>query len=171
MAERLPSPPLFGRAEATYFERDRGVTAVHVEHRIAHATLRLRSGESPSGKQGLLDALAQAGIPIFLVKLHPGSISLALRHEHLEQAHPLLREYDPEHALLVDLAQVTTLAGAMRDLSGVIADIYEALLNAGVRVCQTGDAHNAVLVLVAGDQAERAVQALAERFGVEGGTR
>jgi aspartokinase len=63
-----------------------------------------------------------------------------------------------------DLGLVTTIAGAMRDLSGVMATIYDALVTEGIRVWQTGDAHNAVHCLVDGGASGRAAEALRAKF-------
>ncbi len=147
-----------------YFERERGVTEVQVTHGVAHATVVLPVATLGEDRLQLLKALAAASIPVFMVKLLPDGLSFALRGSVVEAGAALLVERGVKHTLLRDLSQVAVVAGAMRDLSGVMALIYQALVGAGVPVRQTGDAYNAVLCLVAGSQADRAAEALRDCF-------
>jgi aspartokinase len=114
----------------------------------------------------LLQAFAAAGISLFLIKLHPNAISFAARADAVEGCERLLKERQANYWLLRDLGLVATVAGAMRDLSGVMARIYETMVAEGIRVRQTGDAYNAVLCLVAGDEADRAAAALQRAFSL-----
>ena len=69
--------------------------------------------------------------------------------------------------MLSDLGLVSTYAGAMRDLSGVLARIYRAVVGVNVPVVQTGDAYNAVHCLVPGDSADKAAEALRREFRLQ----
>jgi aspartokinase len=153
-----------GISETVHFERERGVTEVQVTRGVAHVRVELPQAELSMERLHLLKALASANIPVFLVKLHPTGISFALREGVVEAGAELLRSQGFEHAMLRDLALVAVVAGAMRDLSGVMALIYEALVGKGVLVRQTGDAYNAVLCLIKGDEADAAAEALRACF-------
>ncbi len=61
-------------------------------------------------------------------------------------------------------------AGAMRDLSGISARIFDALVGAGVQILQTGDAHDAVHCLVREASVSTAVSALEREFELVGGS-
>jgi len=154
------------RSDAVHFERERGVTDVAVVCGIAHVTVHLDADAVAETRLALLQRLAAANIPVFLVKLLPDGISFALREAQVESGAALLADANVYHTMVRDLALVTTLAGAMRDLSGVMAAIYEALVTEGIRVRQTGDAHNAVHCLVDGDAVERGAEALRARFAL-----
>jgi aspartate kinase len=154
-----------GGAGSVHFEKERGVTEVQVARGLAHVTVHL-SEPRATRRLALLQALAAASISVFLVKLHPDAISFAVRQDVVDRCEALLRERGDAHTLLRDLGLVITVAGAMRDLSGVMARIYEAMLAAGVAVRQTGDAHNAVLCLVAGADADKAADALRDVFSL-----
>lgn len=156
------------RRDTTHFERERGVTEVRVERAVSHITVRLPLDRIAGERLDLLQRLAAENIPVFLVKLLPAGISFAVRGDNVARCTDLLAERQADYALLPDLAVVSTLAGAMRDLSGVMAGIYEALIGAGVRVRQTGDAYNAVHCLVDGNLADGAAAALENRFGLNG---
>jgi aspartokinase len=153
-------------SDAVHFERERGVTDVTTIRGIAHVTVHLEPDIVALGRLGLLQRLAAANVPVFLVKLLPDGISFAVREVQVDPSAALLREAGIQHSMTRDLGLVTTIAGAMRDLSGVMAAIYEALVTEGIRVKQTGDAHNAVHCLVDGDAAERAAEALRAKFAL-----
>jgi aspartokinase len=165
-----PPPP---RSAPVFFERERGVTEVQVTPGIAHVTVRFSPNTASEERLALLQALGAANISLFLIKLHPDAISFAVRPEPrnqtsaVEGCESVLRARGCDYALLRDLGLVAVVAGAMRDLSGVMARIYEAMVTAGVGVRQTGDAYNAVLCLVAGQETERAAEALRRAFALK----
>ena len=162
------SGPARGSASVS-FERERGVTRVVTRRGLAHVTVHLPADNEAGARLALLQALAQSGVPIFLVKLAPGALSFAVRADVVERCEELLagpNGVGPRFTLLRDLGLVTVLAGAMRDLSGVMARIYEALVQAGVAVRQTGDAYNAVILLVAGSELDQAARALRQAFAL-----
>lgn len=154
--------------ETMYFEKERGVTEVEVTRGIAHVTVRLNPERVAADRLALLKRFAKATVPVFLVKLLPTGISFALRAAQVETGTALLaelkEEMGAEYTLREDLGLVTTRAGAMRDLSGIMATIYEALVAEGITVQQTGDAYNAVHCLVPGELGDRAADALMKRL-------
>ena len=156
-----------GQSKTVHFEKERGVTAVQVTRGIAHATIELPAENLPAERLALLQSLAAEGIPVFLVKLHPTGLSFALRQEQVENGVRLLEQRGVSHVVLRDLGLVSVIAGAMRDLSGVMSSIYEALVEAGVAVRQTGDAYNAVLCLVSGSDVAKSSHALHARFSLD----
>lgn len=149
------------------FERERGVTEVRVLSGIAHADVRLPGYDIEAERLALLQAVAEAGIPVFLIKLHPGAISFAMQDATITAAiEKLLGERGYIHSIERDLALLSIVAGAMRDLSGVMAGLYDAMGTANIRVAQTGDAYDAVFALVPGIDAARGATALCKLFGL-----
>lgn len=162
--ELAPSRPLS-------FERERGITEVRVQPGLAHVEVRLPARDSEAERLVLLQAVAEAGLPVLLIKLHPGSVSFALPDATIaERAERLLVERGYAYAMEKDLALISICAGAMRDLSGVMADLYDTMDKAGIRVAQTGDSHDALFALVAGNSAEKGATLLRQAFGVQEGT-
>lgn len=152
--------------EAVHFEKERGVTDVSVTRGVAHVRVLLAESEAAVGRLILLKRLAAANVPVFLIKLHADGISFAFREAQVEAGAALLREEDVPHVIARDLALVTITAGAMRDLSGIMAMIYDALVSEMINVWQTGDAYNAVHCLVSGADAARAADALRAKFAL-----
>ena len=65
-----------------------------------------------------------------------------------------------------DLAKVTLVGAGMHGVPGVMARVAESLGDAGVNVLQTADSHTTISVLVPAEDAERAVTALHDGFGL-----
>jgi aspartokinase len=158
-----PSRPL-------HFERERGITAVRAQTGTAHVDVRLPGTDIEAKRLELLLAIADAGIPVFLIKLHPGAISFAMQDDAIAAAiERLLVERGNLYSIEHDLAILSISAGAMRDLSGVMAGLYDAMDSENIRVAQTVDAYDAVFCLVPGVDAERGAAALRATFGLTGG--
>lgn len=154
------------RAASVHFERERGVDEVRVERGLAHATIRLPGHNPYAERLDLLQRLASAGVPVFMVKLHPGALSFAVREDGVETCRTVLEGFGATNTIRGELCLVSIYAGAMRDLSGVMAKIYEATVSQGIRILQTGDAYNAVHLLVACSDADPAVDALCAAFSL-----
>ncbi len=161
MYEHLPQP----RGRRFFIEQERGVTDVRVEVGLAHVRVRTGSGE-PSLHRHLqvLDTVAAEGISVSLVKLHEDWLTFAVSQPDVPRLSQCLEALRLEHKIVPDLALVITVASNMRDSAGVMAQIAEALWEAGAHIIETGDAHNTVQCLVPEDRAFAAAQALRRRF-------
>ena len=58
----------------------------------------------------------------------------------------------------------------MRDLSGVMVAIADALYAAGARLFETGDSHNSVVCLIESAHVDEAVRHLSATFHLEAAT-
>lgn len=145
------------------FEREPGVTAIRVEHQMALVSVRFLDN-IPAQRLSLLQTLAQARVPVNQVKLLPEGLCFVISENHASACKNLLHDQKGEVSVLGSMALISTIAGAMRDLSGVIARICEALLSASIPNRQVGDAYDAVLCLVPAVDAPRALAALKEQF-------
>jgi aspartokinase len=148
------------KTQPTYFERERGVTEIRVETGFA-----LFIVSSPD-RLGLLQQLAAAHIPINQVKFQTNGLSFVVRENHASACATTLRDGKFSYTHQPSLALLRTVAGAMRDLSGVVAQIYEALNRINVPVRLVGDAYDSVFGLVAAADAGRAETALNQQFGI-----
>jgi aspartokinase len=145
------------------FEREPGVTAIHVEDQMALVSVRFPDSIAQN-RLRVLQVLAEARVPINQVKLLPEGLCFVVSENHARACRKLLDAEKGELTVLENMALISTIAGAMRDLSGVIARICEALLSAAIPNRQVGDAYDAVLCLVPTNDAARAVAALKEQF-------
>ena len=158
-----PSP---GSERGITFEREPGVTDIRVEAGVALVVLRFTQ-DIPRNRLAVLHLLAEARVPINQVKLQPEGLSFVIGENYASTCLRLLKWENSVITLTRDMALISTIAGAMRDLSGVIAQICEALLSVGILHRQTGDAYDSVLFLVPVADAPRAVVALRKQFGLE----
>lgn len=152
------------------FERERGITEVRVQGGLSHVEVRLPGFDEEAERLVLLQAVAEAGLPVLLIKLHPGSVSFALPDAAIaERGEKLLMERGYTYAMERELALISICAGAMRDLSGVMAGLYDTMDKADIRVAQTGDSHDALFALISGANAEHGATLLRQTFGVTEG--
>ncbi len=147
------------------FERERGVQAVKVQRNIAHFIVAVGSDEHRTQRiLSVFKALAAQYIPIFLIKLHRTVITFAVRGEFAAVANEAIRPLTFEVTTRHDLALVTVGATQMRDLSGVMAQIAEAIYSAAARLIETGDSHNTVQCLIDSNHLVDAVEELRNVF-------
>lgn len=155
---------LMEHSPGTSFEKERGVHAIQVRDDLALATCT-----SPDKWLILLKALADNGIPVFHLKLHDSGITFIVRSEYVDRVLEVSEAVPAVTTIESNVAFVSVVAGAMRDLSGIIARIFDALVGAGVQILQTGDAHDAVHCLVREASVSTAVAALQHEFELVGG--
>ncbi|MCS7309891.1 MAG: ACT domain-containing protein [Armatimonadetes bacterium] len=161
MYEHLPQP----RGRRFFIEQERGVTDVRVEVGLAH--VRVRAGSGERGLQNhlrILDAIAEQGVSVSLVKLHHDWITFAVNQADVAKVAQCLEALGIEYKIASDLALVVTVAANMRDSAGIMAQIAEALWEAGAHIIETGDSHDTVQCLVPEERAFAAAQALRRRF-------
>jgi len=147
------------------FERERGIYALRVTHDVAHAVVYFTENSTRTASiQKTFNVLAEAGIPLFLVKLHQTSVTFAVAGYDLPNAEKALSAADLKMKTRRDLAVVTIVAAAMREISGVMVAISDALYTAGARLYEMGDSHDSVQCLIEAERAEEAVAVLCRTF-------
>jgi aspartate kinase len=146
------------------FERQRGVTGISIEDGLVHVEVQV----APDLRERLqvFRALAQAGVSLFLIKFHPDSIHFTVRKDALKRAREVLRRLNHPAKVTRDCAMVAVLSSAMRDLPGVMARIAEAIYEQEVELLETGDSHDAVMLLVRRMDAHKVAEALRKKFGL-----
>lgn len=163
---QLP-PPTSDRegspARQVSFEREPGVTDIRVEVGVVLVLVHF-THDIPLNRLRVLRKLAEARVPVNQVKLQPEGLSFVVGENYANTCKDLLNEKNSRVVLLENMSLISTIAGAMRDLSGVIAKICEALLSVGILHRQTGDAYDSVLFLVPTEDAPRAELALRKQF-------
>jgi aspartate kinase len=150
------------------FERERGVYAIHVTRDVAHAVISV--GDEALRANRILEVfkiLSDADIPVFLIKMHRTAVTLALGGTDVARVEAALTQAGLKAKMRRDLALVAVRAASMRDLSGVMVAIADALYEAGARLYGTGDSHNSVLCLIEGNRVPEAVRALCRTFRLD----
>ncbi len=148
------------------FEPDRGVHHICTKSGVCHFAVTM---EDPSQRMAdLFSALADAGVSVYLLKLHPDAnvVDFAVDTKDCDRAEQVLKRLNVQYRLLRDFHLVSLVAAAMRDLSGVVVRIMTALNNRGIEIHELADSYNSVSCLVSPSDLDRAVEALSEEFGV-----
>lgn len=161
MYEHVPQP----RGRRFFIEQERGVTDVRVEVGLAHVRVRTGSGEEALQRHlQVLDAIAERGVSVSLVKLHEEWLTFAVKQSDVPTVSQCLDTLGMEYKIVPNLALVITVSANMRESAGVMAQIAESLWEAGAHIIETGDSHNTVQCFVPEERAFASAQALRRRF-------
>lgn len=153
------------------FERERGVYAILVTRDVAHAEVALEEDSlRPARILQVFRVLANSGVPIFLTKLHRAAITFAFVGADLPRVEAALKTIGVQTSARRDLALISVRAASMRDLSGIMVAIADALYAAGARLFETGDSHNSVVCLIENTHVDEAVRQLRAKFNLDAGT-
>ena len=156
-------------ARPVSFERERGVYNVLVTRDVAHAVVKVGAEADRSDRiQRVLSLLAAESIPIFLIKLHRTAVTFAVDGALTPRVESCLNNHGIQIRTRRDLALLTIVASSMRDLTGVMVMIADALHEAGARLYGTGDSHNSVQCLIEDGRVEAARRQLSATFGLNG---
>src|SRR5204863_3871860 len=113
--------------------------------------------------------LADADVPVFLIKMHRTAVTLAVAGADLADAEQALQQAGLKAETRRDLALIAVRAASMRDLHGVMVEIADAVHTAGARLYEIGDSHNSVQCLIQADRVQEALEALRQTFHLEAG--
>jgi len=150
------------------FERERGVFAVEVTRQVCHAVIDVGDeGDRASRILNTFQTLASARVPVFLIKLHRTAVTLGLAGQDAERAEAAIASGGMQARMRCDLALIVVRASSMRDLSGIMSQIADALYVAGARMLAAGDSHSTVQCIIEDNRAEAVTQELAKVFGLE----
>ncbi len=153
------------------FERERGVHAIQVTRDVAHAVVTLEDDSLRSARiLQVFRVLANADVPIFLTKLHRSAVTFAFVGADLSRVEIALKTVGVRTSARRDLALIAVRAASMRDLTGVMVAIADALYAAGARLFETGDSHNSVVCLIENERVDEAVKHLRKSFHLDAGS-
>ena len=158
-----------GRPRELSFERERGVYQVLAQGDLAHAVVTVGGEDTRTDRiLHVLRSVADKSVPIFLIKFHRTAVTFALESSQVPDLESCLSQHGYEFKVRHDLVLLTILASSMRDLTGVMVQIADALQQAGARLFGVGDSHNSVQCLIDGEHRDAAIAQLTEVFALEG---
>ena len=113
--------------------------------------------------------LADQGISVDMVSVTPAFYSFVVKKDVTQQAEQVMSHlgFAGDLAVLHDCAKVSIVGSGMRGLPGVMANVAEALHEAGVEILQTADSHMTISCLIGKADLGTAAQALHRRFGLD----
>ena len=154
---------------------DRGVgtdiTSDRILTGIAHTPnvtqLRVLTGDAKD--QHLTDkrifkAMALADISVDFISVQPEGVLYTVRDEVASKAVKILQNMGFDPGVVPSCAKVSIVGGGIAGVPGVMADMVEALSDAGVPILQSADSHTTIWVLVHKEDMVTAVQTLHQKF-------
>lgn len=152
-------------ADAGHFS-DRIATGVTFITSIAQIKITLTNMEAHAASFQVFKQMAETGISVDLINVHPGQIMFTVADDVAEKAAEQLRSLGYLVETLHDCAKVSVVGGGMREVPGVMASFVEALATNQIAILQTVDSHTSISVLIHRPDVKLAVTALHEKFNL-----
>lgn len=112
----------------------------------------------------IFKAMALADISVDFISVQPEAVLYTVRDEVADKAVKILQNMGFNPELARGCAKVSIVGAGIAGVPGVMADMVEALAEAGVTILQSADSHTTIWVLVHKEDMVGAVQALHKRF-------
>lgn len=145
-------------------------TAVSHSTGIARIRVELPAEEDAAAHMAaqtrVFHSMADAAVSLDMFTPSKTALVFTLQEADVDRACEVLGTLGMAHEVRSGLAKVTLVGAGMHGVPGVMARVAESLAEADVNVLQVADSHTTISVLIAADQAERAVGALHEGFGL-----
>ncbi|VBB08031.1 aspartokinase signature [Lucifera butyrica] len=146
---------------------DRVATGVTYVNGLAQIKIEIVTDQSYNASSKVFRAMADAGISVDLINVHPGQIMFTVSEEIAEKAGTRIQDLGYKAGILYNCAKVSVVGGGMREVPGVMATFVEALSANNITILQTVDSHTSISVLIHKEDVEDAVTALHAKFGLD----
>lgn len=155
--EKRPGP--------TDITRDRTVTGITYISDITQIKILADNiTEKNDFQRRIFNELAQAGISVDFINIHPESILFTVKNSVAAKAVQILNNLGITPQVLPDCAKIATVGAAMTGVPGVMAKIVEALTREQIKILQSADSYTTIWVLVKKDDMEKGIRALHREF-------
>ncbi|SDG71242.1 aspartate kinase [Desulfosporosinus hippei] len=115
----------------------------------------------------IFKAMALADISVDFISVQPEAVLYTVSDEVAAKAVQILQNMDFETEVVPSCAKVSIVGAGIAGVPGVMADMVEALSDAGVTILQSADSHTTIWVLVHQRDMVTAVQALHKKFNLD----
>lgn len=112
----------------------------------------------------IFKAMALADISVDFISVQPEAVLYTVRDEVASKAVKILLNMGFEPGVVPSCAKVSIVGAGIAGVPGVMADMVEALSDAGVTILQSADSHTTIWVLVHKEDMVTAVQTLHQKF-------
>ncbi|AIF51730.1 aspartate kinase [Pelosinus sp. UFO1] len=145
---------------------DRVATGVTYLANIAQIKVNLHDSLNNIASFNIFKSMANNGISVDLINVHPGQIMFTVAEELADKAAAQLREFGCDVQTTLDCAKVSVVGGGINGVPGVMASFIEALSINNIPILQTVDSHTSISVLIKKSFVHLAVTALHEKFNL-----
>ena len=159
-------------ADIASYKPDSPATAVTKASGVSRMRVVLGAAEGSTAHMAaqtrVYRAMADAGVSLDMFTPAGDSLFFTVADTAAASACATLEALGMPCEVMPALAKVTLVGAAMHGVPGVMARVAEHLSGAGVDVLQTADSHTTISVLVPARDADKAVTALHDGFGLGG---
>lgn len=114
----------------------------------------------------IFKGMALADISVDFISVQPETVLYTVPDDVAQKAVKILQNMGFKPTALSGCAKVSIVGGGIAGVPGVMANMVEALSDAGVRILQSADSHTTIWVLVNKEDMVLAVQALHKKFNL-----
>lgn len=111
-------------------------------------------------------AISEEGINIDFVNMTPQSVLFTIKSDLQEKAQCALTKQGFAASVVPHCAKVSVVGAGMQHVPGIMARVVDALYREDISIMQTVDSEITISCLIAEKDAERAVRALFQEFGL-----
>lgn len=145
---------------------DRVATGVTFITNIAQIKINLHDSLNNIASFNIFKSMADNGISVDLINVHPGQIMFTVAEDIAEKAADQLTKFGCDVKITLNCAKVSVVGGGINGVPGVMASFIEALSINNIPILQTVDSHTSISVLINKSFVPSAVTALHEKFNL-----
>lgn len=146
---------------------DQTITGIAHTPNATQLRINIENEESqPQAVKKIFKGMALADISVDFISVQSENVLYTVRDEIADKAVKILKNMGFEPECTPSCAKIALVGGGIADLPGVMADIVEALAEAGVQILQSADSHTTIWVLVQKEQMIPAVKVLHKKFNL-----
>ncbi|HHU31604.1 MAG: aspartate kinase [Zhaonellaceae bacterium] len=146
---------------------DKPVTGITQITNIAQIKVDLGDTKDLSLRSKIFRSLADVGISVDFINVHPGEILFTVKEHLVAKAQEILQDLSLNIAIRTGCAKVAVVGAGMTGCPGVMANIVEALSGEGIPILQSADSYTTIWCLVDEKEMEKAVRALHKKFRLD----
>ncbi len=151
----------------TDIKGDRLITGIaHTANVTQLRVSTLNEANVPEIDLKIFKAMALADISVDFITVLPGDVLFTVKDELADKAVKILKNMGFGIETRASCAKISVIGGGMAEVTGVMAQVIEALTLQGIQVLQSADSNNTIWVLVGKEDMVRAVRSLHESFGL-----
>jgi len=138
-----------------------------IAYRKGLSQVRIDFSTRPERKLSVFQSLARRGISIDLINLFPDETAFVVDEKVIQKVEELLTQEGFTVRVYSPCAKISLVGSGMADRPGVMAQVVEALKEAGIEILQTSDSHVTITCLVKEEMMEEAIRVLHRKFELQ----
>jgi aspartate kinase len=148
----------------TDFIGERLITGIAHTPNVTQIGIPTLDMDIPSVDKKIFKAMALADISVDFISVQPEKVLFTVRDEIADKAIKILENMGFSPQVNRSCAKVSVVGIGIAGVPGIMADLVEALTEAGVTILQSADSHLTIWVLVNKENMIPSVQALHKKF-------